>query len=457
LANSFKGYVYRSSWVFESNNNAYRQACLDFSPEFDQDQLKKIQMEAPVRMRMMNRKSRTKTKILFVGMIDTVHIAHWLSQIRDQDWEIYLFPVESALPTPGLRDISIFAPRFFRPAFLDKSVRYIRWSSANFYLDTLNRLVLKRRHFHKFKEWALLRVIQSIRPDIIHSMEFQHAGYLTLSAKKRLGNKFPTWIATSWGSDLYLFGRFPEHQGAIRQVLESCNYYSGDCVRDIQLARNMGFKGLILPVLPGRGGFDIKYMTSFRQPGPTSTRKIILVKGYQGWAGRALVAFQAFRHCLDILQGYTIVLYAVVDDMKIAAHLFERETGLPIKIVPPFSSEREILSQFGKARVHIGLSISDGAPNSLLEAMVMGAFPIQSCASCADEWIQDGKGGLVVPPEEPYEVANAIRRALTDDALVDQASEINAKTARERLDYSVIQPQVVKIYRDICESLRNNE
>ncbi|HLO18151.1 MAG TPA: glycosyltransferase [Anaerolineales bacterium] len=197
-------------------------------------------------------------------------------------------------------------------------------------------------------------------------------------------------------------------------------------------------------------------MLGFRQSGPTSNRKTILVKGYQSWAGRALVAFQAFRRCLDVLKGYTIVLYAVVDDVKIAARLFEQETGIPIKIVPPFSPEQEILSQFGAARIYVGLSISDGISTSLLEAMVMGAFPIQSCTACANEWIQDGISGIIVPPEEPVEIANAIRRALTDDRLVDQAAEINMKTAKERLDYSVIQPQAIKIYQDIYESqLRN--
>jgi glycosyltransferase involved in cell wall biosynthesis len=82
----------------------------------------------------------------------------------------------------------------------------------------------------------------------------------------------------------------------------------------------------------------------------------------------------------------------------------------------------------------------------------MGAFPVQSCTACANEWIQDGKSGLIVPPEEPEEIAIAVRRALTDDQLVDQAAEINEKTVKERLDYSVIQPQVVKIYQDIYES-----
>jgi glycosyltransferase involved in cell wall biosynthesis len=193
-------------------------------------------------------------------------------------------------------------------------------------------------------------------------------------------------------------------------------------------------------------------MANFRQPGPTSKRKVILVKGYQGWAGRALVAFQALRRCLDLLQGFTVVLYAVVEDVKIAAYLFEQETGIPIKIVPSFSPEQEILSQFGSARVYIGLSISDGISTSLLESMIMGAFPVQSCTACADEWIQDGKSGMIVPPEDPDEIANAIRRALTDDQLVDQAAEENWRTAKERLDYPIVQPQAIKIYQDIYES-----
>jgi len=110
-----------------------------------------------------------------------------------------------------------------------------------------------------------------------------------------------------------------------------------------------------------------------------------------------------------------------------------------------------MLRYYSRSRIYIGLSISDAISTSLLEAMVMGAFPIQSYTACADEWIVDGKSGFIVPPEDPDVIAKAIRRALRDDALVDQAAEINAKTANARLDYSIIQPQVVKMYRDILE------
>ena len=63
--------------------------------------------------------------------------------------------------------------------------------------------------------------------------------------------------------------------------------------------------------------------------------------------------------------------------------------------------------------------------------------------------IEDGKSGLIVPPEDPHQIADAIRRAISDDALVNRAAEINGRVVKERLEYSMIQPQVVKMYQDI--------
>jgi glycosyltransferase involved in cell wall biosynthesis len=386
-------------------------------------------------------------RILFVGMTGSIHTARWLSQIEDQGWEVYLFPVQRTDPHPKLRNLTVFGANPLRTRYLHKSVRYISWTSISVYWDMLEGL-LKHQLTNRFKAMALMHTIRNIKPDIIHSLEIQHAGYLTLRAKNKLGKKFPTWIATNWGSDIYLFGKQPDHQQPIREVMENCDYYSCECERDIQLARDMGFKGQVLPVLPNAGGMDIEYANNFRQAGPVSNRKTIIVKGYQGWAGRALIAFQALRLCQDMLKDYTITLYSSAKDTEIAAHLFSRETGISIEIMPP-SSHEEILRRFGKSRIYIGLSISDGISTSLLEAMVMGAFPIQSCTACADEWIVDGSSGFIVPPEDPYMITDAIRRALMDDDLVNHAAEFNTKTVKERLDYLKIKPQVVKMYQDI--------
>ncbi len=82
----------------------------------------------------------------------------------------------------------------------------------------------------------------------------------------------------------------------------------------------------------------------------------------------------------------------------------------------------------------------------------MGTFPIQSCTACADEWIEDGKTGFIVPPEDTDIIEKFIRRALLDDELVDQAAEINAQTARERLDQTLISQKVTAFYEQVMNT-----
>jgi glycosyltransferase involved in cell wall biosynthesis len=98
------------------------------------------------------------------------------------------------------------------------------------------------------------------------------------------------------------------------------------------------------------------------------------------------------------------------------------------------------------ARISITTNLSDGLPNSFLEAMIYGAFPIQSNTSNANEWIQVGVSGFLVPPNDPEIIEKAIRIALTDDNLVDNAALINHKLAKQKLDYKTIQNKAISIY-----------
>jgi glycosyltransferase involved in cell wall biosynthesis len=253
---------------------------------------------------------------------------------------------------------------------------------------------------------------------------------------------------TNWGSDIYLFGRFPEHAEKIKVILEMCDYYSAECHRDVELARRMGFAGKVLPVFPNAGGFDLERVQKLREPGRVSERRVILLKGYQHWAGRALVGVRALAVCTDALQGYTVAIYAATSDVEISAKLFSQDTGLSVEFIPP-CDHNEMLRWYGRARVYIGLSISDAISTSMLEAVVMGAFPVQSDTSCADEWIRNGSGGFIVPAEDPEVISKAIREAVLNDSLVDNADEINRKLAQERLDESTIRPQVIAMYKEI--------
>jgi glycosyltransferase involved in cell wall biosynthesis len=309
----------------------------------------------------------------------------------------------------------------------------------------------------EFRAKQLADLIYKIKPDIIHSLEMQAGAYLTLKAKKiyekTYREKFPCWIITNWGSDIYIFGRLPEHKDKIRESLENCDFYSCECERDIPLAQKFNLKGEVLPVFPNTGGFDLDIISQLRQPGPVSKRRFIMLKGYQGWAGRNMTGLRALERCAELLQGYTLVVYSAdeTSGMITAAKLFSDSTGVPVIMPPIGTPHQEILSLHGKSRISIGLNISDGISTSFLEALVMGSFPVQSWTACADEWITDAVSGLLVPPEDPEIVEKALRKALTDDELVDKAAIINYRTAEERLEKSLLIGKTLDFYRRVME------
>ena len=99
-----------------------------------------------------------------------------------------------------------------------------------------------------------------------------------------------------------------------------------------------------------REAFDLEYVNTLRSPQPTSARRIILLKGYQHWAGRALVGLRALAYCADLLKDYEIVIYSPTSEVEIAAELIAQETNLNIRFQPPCPRD-EMLKLFGRARV----------------------------------------------------------------------------------------------------------
>lgn len=403
-------------------------------------------------------------KILIIAMANSVHTVRWTSQITDQGWDLHLFPTDVfAAPHPSLKKIIIHTPKLIK--YLTKTYMSNKNKSQGIQNDsdllTLIRqdnnplsgtktLVKKLLHYNQTSE--LIKTIKRVKPDIIHSMHIQDAGYITLEAKKRLTGKFPRWIVNNWGSEIDLFSRISSEEPKIREVLANCDYYKCECRKDIPLVKLLGFKGKFLPVIPNSGGIDFDFVSKLRKPELISDRRIIMLKGYQNWAGRALVGLRALERCSDVLNGYRILIYSVYTiDVIIAAELFKQKTGIETFIIPLGTSHDEILSYHGSARISIGLSITDAISTSLLEAMVMGSFPIQSNTSCANEWFKDGTTGMLVPPEDPEIIEKAIRKALTDDDLVNKAAKLNYSELFNKLESTKIKKEVIKMYEEIVD------
>ena len=393
-------------------------------------------------------------KILYVAMASSIHVARFLGQVNQLGWNLHLHSSADGWEPyhPLLRNVTLHGCRVWpRPPRTEPSVQlqgYWPFPFDGRLLRYLGKMIFSKR---SSSAWKLAKLIKQLQPDIIHSHEIQHAGYLMVEALKYLDGKIPPWIVTNWGSDINYYGRLKKHEPLIREVLAKCNYYTCECERDVQLALDFGFAGEVLrPVMPNPGGFRFDEIDPLRAAGPVSARRVVLLKGYQGLFGRALTGLVALEMCQDLLRNYQVRLYSVKQPEVVdAVEMLARSTGLDIQVVPFTDDYHAMLRLRGQARVSIGLSISDAASISFLECLPMGCFPIQSDRGATHEWIRDGEGGLIVHPEDPRSVADALRRALTDDELVNRAAEMNYQIARERLDFFKLRENVMQWYQTI--------
>jgi hypothetical protein len=383
-------------------------------------------------------------KILIIAMVESIHTVRWISQISDQQWQIFLFPsYDGRRVHPNLKKLNVNYPSFLiENSFISKLFKKLTFE-------------VRKRYFPKYYEKKLKKTIHKFQPDLIHTLETQGAGYLMLKVIPLLSKKIPWWHS-NWGSDIFIFGNLSNHISEIKNVFNNCDYYSCECQRDVQLGKNFGFKGKILPVLPNTGGFNIARITELRKGSLIpSKRKSIILKGYQGWAGRALVAIRALERCEDLLSDFTLIIFSNTSsqDLIIASSLLSSRIGIKVVLIPEGTDHEEVLKYQAQSRIYIGLSIGDGISTSLLESMAMGSFPIQSCTACANEWILDGVTGFIVPPEDPDIIEKAIRKALLNDDLVDSAFYENFKTIEEKADSDVLKEITVNLYKSILGEL----
>jgi glycosyltransferase involved in cell wall biosynthesis len=393
-------------------------------------------------------------RILNVAYPDSVHIARWVKQFAGLNWDIHLFPVHDGPVHQGLRDVTVHSFYSSYPASNNPHVRRkgMPWPVLSG-RGKIKTLVGKLAPHAALDGARLARTIQQLKPDIIHVHEMQRAGYLTLEGRTFLnGTPLPPCIYSSWGSDFYRYGSDPEHERRIRAFMDFCDYFISDCQRDVRLAREYGFKGEDLGVIPVGGGFDLEGMRKLRQPGPVSDRRAIILKGYHSdrLLGRALVVLKALSMCRDLLEGYEIITYSADEPVVEKVLELERTTGLRFNILP-HSPHQEVVKLMGRSRIAISSGLTDGTPNAMLEAMIMGAFPVQSDTVSTAEWIDDGRNGFLIPPENPAAIAEALRKALTDDQLVNRAAELNEHLTAERCDYNTIQPQVIAMYEKVLK------
>jgi hypothetical protein len=406
---------------------------------------------------MAGKKTTQQPLVLVVAMPDSVHTQRWLKMIRGHGFRLLLLPIYPAKVVDAEDCWQVIGDRaafdMLRPGqigILDVAVLRQR---SNLAPDSIPFPKAEGpTHMNNANLIPAVDLVAAIRhfsPDMVHSLEVQHAGYLCLAAKRRLRAAFPPWLLSNWGSDIFLYRKLPGHVPILKEVACSIDAYLSECRRDINIIRELGYAGPLQSPLPASGGIDLSEAPALDRLSPPSRRRMILIKGYHNWAGRALHVLSAVHLAASELRPFAIGVTLASSAVRSMVQEIADRDGLDIKVLPHLTNHRDVIARLGQARMSVGFGISDGISTSLLEAMTVGTFPIQSDSSCACEWIRDGIDGFTLPVHQTHDLAQALVRASQDNALVDAAAIRNRCVVEARWNAETNGPIVAGYYRSV--------
>jgi glycosyltransferase involved in cell wall biosynthesis len=88
-------------------------------------------------------------------------------------------------------------------------------------------------------------------------------------------------------------------------------------------------------------------------------------------------------------------------------------------------------------------------PSKLFEYMALGRPVVATAVGGVPELVVDGETGLLVPPEDPVALADAIHRLLSDPVLAVQLGMAGAARARARFNVETTARQLAQLYREV--------
>ena len=413
-------------------------------------------------------------KILFVADGRSPIAHNWIKYWTRENHEVSLvstYPTQIELPLTRL-DI---LPVAFSRAKSSTSAATGKKKSLLWGATTL-KLRLALRHWFApltLPQAAarLNEIITEVQPDLVHALRIPYEGMLAGLAKSR-AESFPTLLISVWGNDFTLHATSTPLMGHYtRLALRNADALHADCERDIHLAEAWGFDSSRPSiVLPGAGGIDMTIFYPFRNTSlrgsstaeaisttvwETASQKdarsdvpiIINPRGFRGYI-RNDTFFKAIPLVLNERPDAKFICPAMAGESQAEVWLRELDIQNSVNLTPPLA-QQQLADTFRSAQILVSPSTHDGTPNSVIEGMACGCFPICGNLDSLREWIKDGENGLLIDPANPRELADAILRALNDESLRQQALVKNQTIITSRAEYEHCMAKAETFYQKI--------
>jgi glycosyltransferase involved in cell wall biosynthesis len=396
-------------------------------------------------------------RILFVGWAHSSHTHGWLDLLADAGFNVRLYALPLGFPPdewPVRTYLTQSTGRRFDPA---TRVKLYPLNKPDLWLrNRLSRALFGAETDAPRR--GLAEVIRRWRPDVVHALGIDPAGLFYAQVRARFGlERHGLWVQHIWGgSDLALTLDDPDKRPGILAVLRSCHALITDTSRNVGLVEQLGVppeKFSPLTPIPGNGGIDVEALRQSWSGPPSARRDVLWPKAYECPYSKALPVFEALGLCAGELAGRTVHLLAMNDESRAWYNALPealRSICRPHDRIP----HQEALALMARSRVMLAPSLIDGFPNCVHEAMACGAVPVVSPLVNITAHVAAEENVLFARNLYPQEIAEALRRALTDDVLADTMAARNVEVARQVAHRPALAARVQAWYAELAAQAR---
>lgn len=378
-------------------------------------------------------------RIMFVADGRSPIAQNWIRHFVDRGDEVYLastFACSLDFPLHGLEIVPVafsgYKKASQRPGTAPARTVGLRTAIRQWFGPiTIRRAADRLRGF-----------IERVQPDLVHAMRIPYEGMLAADAYTGI-----PLIVSIWGNDFTLHAPSTRLMSYYtRWTMQVADALHADCQRDVRLARDWGFgKEKLDLVTPGNGGIrtDIFYPPET----PVEEPRIINPRGVRPYV-RNDIFFQAIPLVLEKKPKAKFSFALMDGEPQALRWIQDLKIEHAVELLPS-RPHADMAEMFRRAQIVVSPSVHDGTPNSLLEGIACGCFPIAGDLESIREWIEPGKNGLLFDPNDSHAIADSILLALENKNLRNQAAGLNKELITTRAEYEHNMQRVEEFYRNV--------